>query len=126
MKKLLIPLAAASALAAAVPAAAQSYGGYGHGPGRGGYDNADRGDRIEWRIQRALETGQISRREAYHLRNDVRATEQLSWRYRRDGEFSRWERNDIQRRYQQIAMQLRYERSDRDYGYGYGYPDYRR
>lgn len=125
MKKLLIPLAAASALAAAaVPAAAQNYGGYGYGPGRGGYDNSDRGDRIEWRIQRAVETGQIDRREAYRLRADVRATEQLAWRYQRDGQFSRWERNDIQRRYQEISMQLRYERNDRDYGYGYG--DYRR
>lgn len=122
MKKILIPLAAASALAAfAVPAAAQSYGGYGYGPGRGGYDNPDRGERIEWRIQRALENGQISRREAYRLRSDVEATERLSWRYRRDGAYTRWERNDIQRRYQQIAMQLRYERHDRDYGYGYGY-----
>ena len=121
MKKILISLAAASALAvAAVPAAAQNYGGYGYG-GRGGYDAPDRGDRLEWRIQRALENGQISRREAYRLRADVRATERLSWRYRRDGAFSRWERNDIQRRYQQIAMQLRYERNDRDYGYGYGY-----
>lgn len=118
MKKILISLAAASALAAvAAPAAAQSYGGRG-GP--------DRGERLEWRIQRASETGQISRREAYRLQSDVRATDQLAWRYRRDGNFTRWERDDVQRRYQRIAMQLRYERNDRDYGYGYGDRGYRR
>jgi RecA-family ATPase len=111
MKTILISLAAASALAAgAAPAAAQTYGGYGQGM-------ADRGDRLEWRIQRAVERGDISRREAYRLRADVRATEQLAWRYRRDGAFTRWERADIDRRFDHIAMQLRYERADRDYGY---------
>ncbi len=121
MKKILISLAAASALAAvAAPAVAQPYGGYDRGPGRGGYDMVDRGERLEMRIQRSLANGQLTRREAARLRSEVRATEQLAWRYRRDGAFTRWERSNIQQRYDRIAMRLRYERNDRDYGYGYG------
>lgn len=111
MKKILIPLAAASALAAlAAPAAAQPYG-----YDRGRYDAPDRGERLEWRIARAADRGHISPREAYRLRASVRAAERLAWRYQRDGAFTRWERADIARRYDQIAMRLRYERADRDY-----------
>lgn len=121
MKKILISIAAASALAAvAAPAAAQNYGGYDRPQARGGYDNMDRGERLEMRIQRGVANGQLTRREAARLHADVRATEQLSWRYRRDGAFSRWERSDIEQRYDRIAMRLRHERNDREYGYGYG------
>jgi hypothetical protein len=112
MKRFLIPLTAAATLAAmAAPAAAQPY--------RGPHDIRDRGENLQMRIERNLRHGQITPREAARLRNDVRATERLSWRYRRDGAFSRWERSDIERRYDRIAMALRYERADRDYGYGY-------
>jgi hypothetical protein len=111
MKRFLIPLAAAATLAAmAAPAAAQPY--------RGGHDVRDRGETLQMRIERNLRRGEITPREAARLRNDVRATERLSWRYRRDGAFTRWERSDIERRYDRIAMAIRYERADRDYGYG--------
>lgn len=117
MKRFLIPLAAAATVAAlAAPAAAQPY--------RGGPDVRDRGETLQMRIDRNLDRGLITPREAARLRSDVRATEQLSWRYRRDGAFTRWERSEIERRYDQISMALRYERADRDYGYGYG--QYRR
>lgn len=112
MKRFLIPLAAAATVAAlAAPAAAQPY--------RGGPDFRDRGENLQVRIERNLHRGEITPREAARLRADVRATEQLSWRYRRDGAFTRWERADIDRRFDRIAMALRYERADRDYGYGY-------
>lgn len=132
MKKILISIAAASALAAAaLPAAAQSYGGYDRGDhrnDRGGehWDDrgGDRADMLKFRIDRAERSHQISRREALRLREQVRATERLSWRYRADGVLSRWERADLDRRFDSIRVQLRYERNDRDYGNGYG--NYRR
>lgn len=131
MKKILISIAAASALAAAVtPAAAQTYGGYDRGDrhedrggrydDRGGPQGIVRGDDLQVRINRAERSGQISRREAFRLREQLRLTERLSWRYRADGVVTRWERADLDRRFDSIRMQLRYERNDRDYGAGYG------
>ena len=144
MRKILISIAAASALAAAAaPAAAQSYGGYDRGEhrddrhgdhrdnrhgdhrdDRGGDRGVDRSDMLKFRIDRAERNHQISRREAFRLREQVRLTERLSWRYRADGILTRWERADLDRRFDSIRLQLRYERNDRDYGNGYG--DYRR
>lgn len=130
MKKILISIAAASALVAAVtPAAAQSYGGHDRGDrhddrgdrygDRGGHGVA-RGDQLEMRIDRAERNRQISHREARGLREQLRLAERLSWRYRADGVVTRWERADLDRRFDSIRIQLRYERNDRDYGAGYG------
>lgn len=134
MKKVLLSLAAVAAVAgAAAPAAAQSYG-YDRDYRYDRYDNydrdyrggrADRGDNLEWRIERGLRNGSLTPREAARLRADVRSVEQLSWRYRRDGRVTQWEREDLNRRYSMISARLRYERNDREYGYGYG-PGYRR
>lgn len=132
MKKILISIAVASALAAAAaPAVAQPYGGYDRGDhrndrgvehwdGRGGDRGGDRADMLKSRIDRAERNHQISRREAFRLREQVRVTERLSWRYRADGIVTRWERADLDRRFDSIRVQLRYERNDRDYGAGYG------
>lgn len=130
MKKILISIAAASALAAAaLPAAAQSHGGYDHNDRYDRYDRYDhrggaqgiaRGDQLQVRINRAERNHQINRREANRLREQVRLTERLSWRYRADGVMTRWERADLDRRFDSIRARLRYERNDRDYGSGYG------
>lgn len=122
MKKILISIAAASALAAAaLPAAAQSYDrGYDRGHDRVSEHGVVRGDDLMFRINRAERNHQISRREAHRLREQVRLTERLSWRYRADGVMTRWERADLDRRFDSIRVQLRYERQDRDYGSGYG------
>lgn len=136
MKKILISIAVASALAAAAaPAAAQSYVGHDRGDhrddrgrehwddrGGGQWDNrgGDRADMLKFRIDRSERNHQITRREAFRLREQVRVTERLSWRYRADGVVTRWERADLDRRFDSIRMQLRYERNDRDYGNGYG------
>jgi hypothetical protein len=131
MKKILLSMAAVATLAvAASPAAAQSYD-------RGRYDN-DRGydaqmhDRYDGRagelaqrIDRSLRTGQISQREAWRLRGDLREARMIERAYWRDGRLNHWERVQLDRRYDEVAMGLRHERNDRDYGAGYG-RDWRR
>ncbi|MCY1645528.1 hypothetical protein OVA11_00145 [Caulobacter sp. SL161] len=114
MKKILIPIVAVSALAAAtVPATASAQ------------SINDRQDRLERRIDRGLYNGTLTRHEAYRLRAELREAARLEHRYRRDG-LSRWERADLDRRFDRISAQIRYERHDRDYGYGYGHDrDYR-
>ena len=116
MKKLLLSLAAVSALtAAAAPAFAQ--------PHRGDYGRQEggRAEMLEMRIERAAERHQISWREARNLRAELREVRQMEWRYSRDGRLSGWERADLDRRFDRVQALLRVERSDRDYGYGYGY-----
>lgn len=112
-KKALLSLLAASAVAMATPALAQSYGrghdGYGGGY-RGGGLNAEQ-DRLSQRIDRAAYNGRISRREAAGLRARLADYQRLEWRYRRDG-LSRWEREDLQRRLFHIERDLRGDRRD--------------
>lgn len=121
MKKILISLVAATALTAAVtPAMATPHGGYG-----GGYEApAAQGQELASKINRAERRGAISHREAARLRQDLRQVERLTIQYRRDG-LTRWERADLDRRFNMIQASLRYERNDRDYGYGYGGGHYR-
>ena len=119
-KKVMISLVAVTALsAAAMPAAAQNRGGY----DRGGHDrdryeqNWDRIDnrfqRVDRRIDQGLRNGQLSRREAQRLRGQFYELIRLERNYSRDG-LSRWERNDLDRRFDHLSAQVRYERRDRD------------
>ena len=112
MKKILLSIAAVSAVAAtALPAAAmaQSYR----------HDGGDRVARLDQRIDMGIRSGSLDRREAWRLKGDLRETARLEARYGRDG-LSRWERADLDRRFDRISAQIRVERRDRDYGYGYG------
>lgn len=109
MKKILISIAAVSALsAAAVPAIASAQ------------SINDRQAMLDRRIEMGLRNGSLTRGEAYRLRAELRDTERLERHYRRGG-LSGWERADLDRRFDRISAQIRYERHDRDYGYGYGY-----
>jgi len=130
MKKILLSIAAVSAIAAAVPAmaSAQSYGPdrgpdrYDRGPDRGydrGYAQGDRIARLDQRIDVGIRNGGLSRSEARRLKGDLRETARLQARYARGG-FSGWERADLDRRFDRISAQIRYERHDRDRGYDYG------
>lgn len=118
MKKALIPVLAIAAASVAVPAAAQSY------------DRHDRGDRYEqnhgrWqsisnrkhqldrRIDVGLRNGSLSRREASRLSAELNSLVRLERSYMRGG-LTRWERSDLDRRYDRLAMQVRMERRDRD------------
>lgn len=128
MKKILLSIAAVSAVAAAaapVAALAQSYDRpydrpYDRHDDRGGWNGGgDRVERLDRRIEIGLRDGSLDRREAWRLKSDLRETARLEMRYGRDG-LSRWERADLDRRFDRISAQIRYERHDRDYGYGYG------
>ena len=118
MKKILLSIAAVSAVAAAVPAVASAQS-YDRGPDRG-YDRGYRQDiggdrvaRLDQRIDMGIRNGGLSRNEAWRLKGDLRETARLESRYRRGG-LSGWERADLDRRYDRISAQIRYERHDRD------------
>jgi Ni/Co efflux regulator RcnB len=131
MKKILLSIAAVSAVAAAVPAvaSAQSYGpdrgpdryerGPDRGPDRGYGHGGDRVARLDERIDMGIRNGGLNRNEAWRLKGELRETARLQAHYRRGG-LSGWERADLDRRFDRISTQIRYERHDRDYGHGYG------
>lgn len=138
MKKVLLSLAAVAAAAAALPAAAQDYGRYGpdhRAPDHGGYDQGydhrgydrryDRGDydsrhwspiefrleRLHQRIQRGVQSGRLTRREAQGLRMEFRDLVQRERVYSRDG-LTWWERADLEARFERLSARIRFERRD--------------
>jgi hypothetical protein len=119
MKGLLISLGTAAVLAAAMPAAAQSWdhgrGGYGGGAGS-----------IERRIEQGFRDGSLTRSEASRLRDRVQNLRRLEWRYGRDGRISNSEARELDRRYAELNRRLFVERRDRDRrGYGWNDRGYR-
>ena len=133
-KKAILPLVAMTAIAAAVPAAAQHRGGHDRGHDRDRYEqNWDRGwdridrrfERIDRRIDQGIRNGQLSRREATRLRAEFRQLINLEQRYSRGG-LNRWERQDLNRRFDRLSTMVRYERNDRDDRGGRGYGGGRR
>ena len=124
IKKALLPALALAAASVAVPAAAQSFSisfgttaGYGYGSP---YDRDygwrsinQRQAQLDQRIDRSLRNGAISRREAQGLRSEFRAIARLENHYRRGG-LTRWERADLDRRFDGLQARIRMERRDRD------------
>jgi Ni/Co efflux regulator RcnB len=116
--KILILTLAATAVLTAGGASAQRY---------------DRDDRHAWmpinerqrqldhRIDVGMRNGQLTRQEAYRLRGEFRRIAYLENRYRRDGLSGR-ERADLDRRFDALSAQIRYERRD---GERYGYNGHR-
>lgn len=124
MKKLLIPALAVAVASAALPAAAQSYNGVydRHGPSRGhGYEQNDYGwnaiaqrkHNLDRRIDRGVQARQLSRREASRLQDELDSLVRLERQYMRGG-LTRWERQDLDRRYDRLSAKVRYERNDYD------------
>ena len=118
MKKLLIPALAVAVASAALPAAAQSYDR--HGPSRGhGYEQDYRGwnsisqrkYNLDRRIERGVQTRQLSRREASRLQDELNSLVRLERDYMRGG-LSRSERQELDRRYDRLSAKIRYERND--------------
>ena len=105
MKKVLIAAAAFSALAIALPAAAQGY--------YGGDNIHHRFQQLEQRIERGVQRGALDRREAVRLRQDFRMLVRLDSQYRRDG-LNRWEHQDLSRRVDALQARIRFERRDDD------------
>nr|WP_314437682.1 hypothetical protein [uncultured Brevundimonas sp.] len=117
MRNFVIPALALAAAAVAMPAAAQSYGHH-NGPARPpahqvsyGYWQSigARQAELDRRIDRAVRSGQISNREAYRLRGEFNALKRLEIDYRRGG-LSSWQRADLDRRYDRLSAQIRYDR----------------
>jgi hypothetical protein len=112
MRKMILAMAAVSALAIGAPAAAQS--GYVN-------SNADlRVDQLRARIQAGVQQGTITRAEAQPLRAQLRALVDLERRYRTGG-FTAQERADLQQRTRTLRQQIRvaegragYDRDDDD------------
>jgi hypothetical protein len=130
MKNVLISAAAASMLAlAAVPAAAQPWGGYDdHDRYEGRYSHhrdIAQGDELRARIDRAERSGRIDYRSANRLRNELRSAENYQYLARRDGRVTSYERISLERRLDAVAgnLQRLLERNDRAEGYGH---DWRR
>jgi hypothetical protein len=141
MKKMLLSLAAVSALASvALPAAAQPWDDRyddrryddrryddrydGRDVDRDRYEDRwdgdrrfDVTDRLQVRIERSFRNGRITRQEYYSLRNQVRELERLEFAYQRDGRLSQWELTDLRRRANFVENRLRRERQDRDWGF---------
>lgn len=125
MNKMLMAVAAAATLgttALAMPAAAQP--GYGGGYG-GGYDDRgsidERQDQLQRRIARAEQNGRLNRREARRLREQLWTIHRIEARYRYDGRLNRFERADLDQRLDQLAVRVRQEVRDDDYGNRDGY-----
>jgi Spy/CpxP family protein refolding chaperone len=118
MKKLLIPALAVAVASAALPAAAQSYDR--HGPSRGhGYEQnyggwnsiSQRKHNLDRRIDQGIRNHQLSRREASRLQDELNSLVRLERSYMRGG-LTRWERVDLDRRYDRLSAKVRYERND--------------
>ena len=122
MKTMLVPaLVLAAVSAAALPAAAQTYNRPGqshsqnHGaPNYGGWQSINvRQVNLDRRIDQGVRNGQLSRREAVRLRAEFNQIARLEARYRRGG-LTQWERADLDRRFDRLSAQIRYERRDHD------------
>jgi hypothetical protein len=122
MKTLMVTLAAATALTAGA-ATAQPYG-HGNGYGRDWMPIERRIERIDFRIDQGVRSGQLTSREAYRLRSQFNSLVRLEARYSRNG-LSNWERADLNRRFDVLSMNVRDARRDDDRRYGYNdYPRY--
>jgi hypothetical protein len=118
MKRVLLSMAALSALAAGVPAAAQyqnpTYPSP-YPPQNGAYQtnaygNANMTARIaqlDARLQAGIQSGDISRREAAPLRQQLAQLRDLERRYNRNG-LTGQERSDLQQRLRNLRQQIRY------------------
>lgn len=125
-----LTLAAVSALT--LSAGAASAQGWGSHDNFRWDDRGSIGDRqaaLDGRIDAGVRSGHLTRREAWRLRADFREISRRADSYRANG-LSRWERADLDRRFDALSQRIRYEARDDDrYGYGYGRDhdnDYRR
>lgn len=119
MRKFVIPAVALAALSVAAPSFAQSHHPSQHRPAPhavsyGSWQSINaRQASLDRRIDQGVRTGQLSRREAARLRSEFNSLLRLEANYRRGGLSAR-ERADLDRRFDRLSAQIRYERHDRD------------
>lgn len=118
LKKALVPVLAIAAASVAIPAAAQSYGPARHGPSYerpipGWQSISQRKYNLDRRIDQGVHSRQISRREASALKSELNGLVRLEASYMRGG-LTRWERQDLDRRYDRLSAKVRFERNDRN------------
>ncbi|WP_414694627.1 hypothetical protein [Phenylobacterium sp.] len=108
MRRLALALTAAAFVAGgALPAQAQRWAPIN-----------ERQRQLDDRIDAGVRSGQLNRREADRLRDEFRDIARLETRYRGDG-LSRWERDDLDRRFDALSRQIRSERRDRQVARGW-------
>ncbi len=96
------------------------FGGRGWTDNRGAWVAINQRQRqLDRRIDQGLQRGQLSRVEAARLRAEFNQIARLEARYRSGG-LSIGERADLDRRFDRLAAQIRFERRDNQYGWGYG------
>jgi len=104
MKKFLIPLLAASALAgAAVPASAAPW-----------LSINQRQVQLDHRIDVGVRNRSLTVREATALRAEFQSIARLEYRYRQTAGLQAWERRDLDRRFNILSAKIRIDRHDRD------------
>ena len=124
MKKVLLSLAAVTAIAAAAPAVAQPYGvAYGYNNHRNDRVSVnERETALARRIDTAFRRGELSPYEASRLMGQLRQIEAIEHRYRRTGRgLTANERIELNARLDRLQAQVRVEIRDDDRRYGYGY-----
>ncbi len=109
MKKLLAMAVAASALAVAAPASAQAW-----------QSINQRQANLDSRIDAGVRDGSLSRAEATRLRGEFNTLVRLEARYRSSYGLSMSERADLDRRFDALSSQIRYQRSDNETRRGNG------
>lgn len=104
MKRLTISLLAATAAMTVIPAVAQA---------APWMPINQRQAHIESRIDQGVRSGQLTRREAHRLRAEFRNLNRLEARYRRSGGGLDWrERADLDRRFDRLSAQVRFQKHD--------------
>ncbi len=96
----------------------QERGGWNNGRGNGGWTNINERQRqLDFRIDQGLRDRSLSRVEAARLRMEFNAIARLEARYRANG-LNRFERADLQRRFDYLSNRIAAERRDRNNWYG--------
>ncbi len=122
MRKVLLSLGLATIALGAVPATAQNYRyddrGYDRGPGWNGNGQYRDGASQElWRlsqqVDRSIQRGNLTRREADYLRREIFELRRLDQRYGRNG-YSGSERRSLDKRIDRLRDRLRRESRDDD------------
>lgn len=126
MKTIILGLAAAAALAAAQPAAAQyNYDSPRDSASDRGWSRygefSDEVAHVRQGIRHGLNDGSFARWEASQFWSDLRSIERLIWTFRSDGRISGWERRTVEQRFDRLhdamhdAHDEGHEREDEDW-----------